>query len=165
MLSGQRRELRGGRAALLTLDAGALHPAVRAGHARGQLREGLAYVRERPAILAPLLMRTLIGTFTYEFGVTLPLVASDTFRGGPDAYSRLVRAAAAFGAATCAAALAPTFAIELAMLAVAGAASVIFLTTGNSTAQLADAPRYRGAAVLVGRALLRREAPEPAARG
>jgi MFS family permease len=156
--------------ALWTLDAGQLHPSTRTGRARGQLREALAYVRDRPAILAPLLMMTLIGTFTYEFEVTLPLVARDGFHGAPVAYSwllaafgcgavvgglyaakrggtglrRLVGAAAAFGLATGAAALAPSFGIEVALLAVAGATSVIFLTTGNSTVQLAAAPQFRG---------------------
>jgi MFS family permease len=156
--------------ALMTLDASRLHPADRSAARAGQLREGLRYVRQRREILAPLLMMTLIGTFTYEFEVTLPLVARDTFHGGPTAYSwllgafgvgavagsvvaaarartgvrPLVVAATAFGVATAAAALAPSFPIEVVALAVAGAASVSFLTTGNSTAQLAAAPEFRG---------------------
>lgn len=111
-------------------------------------------------------MMTLIGTFAYEFEVTLPLVARSTFHGGPTAYSwllgafgvgavlgarraakrvatgirALVAAAAGFGLTTTAAALAPAFWIEVALLALVGATSVTFLTTGNSTAQLAAEP-------------------------
>jgi MFS family permease len=156
--------------ALATLDGSQLHPATPKAPARGWLRDGLRYVRQRPEILAPLLMMTLIGTFTYEFEVTLPLVARDSFHGGATAYSwllgafgfgavlgalraakrastgirALVGSAAGFGLATMAAALAPAFWLEVALLALVGATSVTFLTTGNSTAQLAAAPEFRG---------------------
>jgi MFS family permease len=156
--------------ALATLDGAQLRPAAVMAPARGWLRDGLRYARQRPEILAPLLMMTLIGTFTYEFEVTLPLLARDTFRGGPTAYSwllgafgcgavlgglaaarraltgirPLVASAAGFGLATMAAALAPSFWIEVVLLAPVGATSVTFLTTGNSTAQLAAAPEFRG---------------------
>jgi MFS family permease len=156
--------------ALATLDGAQLRPAAVMAPARGWLRDGLRYVRQRPEILAPLLMMTLIGTFTYEYEVTLPLLARDTFRGGPTAYSwllgafgcgavlgglaaarraltgirPLVASAAGFGLATMAAALAPSFWIEVVLLAPVGATSVTFLTTGNSTAQLAAAPEFRG---------------------
>jgi len=52
--------------------------------------------------------------------------------------------AAGFGLATTAAALAPSFWIEVVLLALVGAASVTFLTTGNSTVQLASAAELRG---------------------
>jgi MFS family permease len=156
--------------ALATLDAAQLHPAAVTAPARGWLRDGLRYARRRPEILAPLLMMTLIGTFTYEFEVTLPLIARDTFHGGPTAYSwllgafgfgavlgglraarrartgirPLVAGAASFGLVTMAAALAPSFWIEVVLLAPVGAAGVTFLTMGNSTAQLAAAPEFRG---------------------
>lgn len=78
--------------ALATLDGSQLHPAAPRAPARGWLRDGLRYARQRPEILAPLLMMTLIGTFTYEFEVTLPVVARNTFHGGPTAYSWLLGA-------------------------------------------------------------------------
>jgi MFS family permease len=156
--------------ALATLDSAQLHPAAVLAPAKGWLRDGLRYARRRPGILAPLLMMALIGTFTYEFEVTLPLIARDTFHGGPAAYSwllgafgcgavlgglraarhapagirPLIASAAAFGLATTAAALAPSFWIEVLLLALVGAASVTFLTTGNTTVQLAAAPEFRG---------------------
>jgi MFS family permease len=156
--------------ALVTLDGAQLRPAAVLAPARGWLRDGLRYARRRPEIVAPLLMMTLIGTFTYEFEVTLPLQARDTFHGGPTAYSwllgafgcgavlgglRVARRAATgirplvasgggFGLATMAAALAPSFWIEVVLLALVGGTSVTFLTTGNSTAQLAAVPGFRG---------------------
>jgi len=37
-----------------------------------------------------LVMMALVGTFAFEFEVSLPLLAHDTFEGGADAYSRLL---------------------------------------------------------------------------
>jgi len=56
----------------------------------------------------------------------------------------LVIAAAAFGAAMALATLAPSLAFELIALALAGAASISFMSTGNSTLQLGAAPSMRG---------------------
>ena len=53
-----------------------LHPAPPAGRERGQLRQGLRYVRGTPGLLVPLLMMALVGTFAYEFQVALPLLTS-----------------------------------------------------------------------------------------
>ena len=137
---------------------------------RGQLRAGLRIAATRPEVLAPLVMMALIGTFTYEFDVTLPLLAREEFAGGAGVTSQLfaafgvgavvgalyaawrpgtgvrhlVRAALAFGTSTALAACAPALWLELPALAVAGAASVTFLTSGNVTAQLAASPEYRG---------------------
>jgi predicted MFS family arabinose efflux permease len=49
---------------------------------KGQIREGLVYVRERPLILWTLIAVALVGVFVYNFQVTIPLLALDTFRGG-----------------------------------------------------------------------------------
>jgi len=60
-------------ASLLGLDVGALHQIPPVSRARGQLREGLRYAARVPAIARPLLMMALVGTFTFEFEVSLPL--------------------------------------------------------------------------------------------
>jgi MFS family permease len=157
-------------ASLLALDVGALHEIPPVPRARGQLREGLRYAARVPAIARPLLMMALVGTFTFEFEVSLPLLARSTFHGGDIAYSWLIGALGAGAAAgglhaartartgvrrlTWAALLyaiavgltaaAPTMATAVAACALVGAASVTFLTTGNATIQLASEPRYRG---------------------
>jgi MFS family permease len=134
------------------------------------LLEGLRYVRATPRLLTPLLMMALIGALAYEFQVVLPLLARRTFHGNADAYGYLTStfglgavvggivvasrrsrglhsvalAAGAFGVTLLAAAIAPSFALELLALACAGAASVSFTARGNTTLQLASDPQMRG---------------------
>ncbi len=57
---------------------------------RGQLRAGLRYAASVPAIIRPLLMMALVGTFTFEFEVSLPLLASTTFHGTDTTYNWLL---------------------------------------------------------------------------
>jgi MFS family permease len=56
----------------------------------------------------------------------------------------LVLAASGFGVAMALATLAPSLAFELIALALAGAGSIAFMSTGNSTLQLNAAPEMRG---------------------
>src|SRR5215213_701770 len=58
----------------------------------GQLRQGLHYVRASPIIRTILVMMAIIGTFTYEFSVSLPLFAAVTFRQGPATYAAMTAA-------------------------------------------------------------------------
>ncbi|WP_219413047.1 MFS transporter [Pseudonocardia nigra] len=155
---------------LARLDVGALRPSVPTPRAPGQLREGLAYVRRTPELAVPLLMMALVGCLAYEFQVVLPVVASDTFGGDARTYGfltaamgvgavagglfvaargrtglwSLVGAVTAFGVSMLAAALAPTLPVAIVAMGLVGAASVAFLSTGNSTLQLASAPHMRG---------------------
>jgi MFS family permease len=157
-------------ASLLGLDVKQLHPVAPTPRARGQLRAGLRYAAGVPAIARPLLMMALVGTFTFEFEVSLPLLAHDTFHGTDTTYSwligalgtgavagglyaarsartgvtRLTRAAAAYAVAVGLAAAAPTLPTAVAACVLVGAATITFLTTGNSTIQLAAEPSYRG---------------------
>jgi MFS family permease len=155
---------------LLRLDLAALTPTAPAPRAPGQLREGLDYVRRTPALAVPLLTMALIGCLAFEFQVVLPIVASETFAGDASTYGfltaamgvgavlgglgmaawgrtglwSLTAAAAAFGLAMLATALAPTLGFALLGMGLVGAASVAFQSTGNSTLQLASAPHMRG---------------------
>jgi MFS family permease len=156
--------------ALLTMQPAELHPAQLAGHGTGQLAEGLRYVRRTPRLLVPLLMMVVIGAFSYEFQVVLPIMAQRTFHGGADAYGFLTAAfgagatvgglvvasrqaqglravtvaAGAFGITMLAAALAPGLVLELVALSLVGAASVAFMSRGNSLLQLSSAESMRG---------------------
>ncbi len=58
----------------------------------GQLRAGLRYAAAVPDIARPLLMMALVGTFTFEFETSLPLLAEKTFHGGATTYSWLIGA-------------------------------------------------------------------------
>ena len=155
---------------LLIMDRGALSPSPPTPRAKGQLREGFAYVRRTPELAVPLLMMAVVGCLTYEFQVTLPVMASRGLHAGAAGFGfmtgamgigavigglrlaargktgllPLVVAAWAFGIAVALAALAPTLGFELVALALAGAASISFMATGNSTLQLGADPSMRG---------------------
>ncbi|MHA3703346.1 MFS transporter [Jatrophihabitans sp. YIM 134969] len=157
-------------ASLARLDTTALRPSRPAARAKGQLREGLAHVRGNPELAVPLLMMALIGCLAYEFSVTLPIVASQTFGQGAELYGwltasmgvgavvgglwvaghgrtgarGLVGSAAAFAVVLLAAALAPSPWLAVGAMALVGAASIAFTSVGNSTIQLAAAPEMRG---------------------
>jgi MFS family permease len=78
--------------ALARIRTDALRPAPPTGRERGQLRQGLRYVRGTPALLVPLLMMALVGTLAYEFQVALPLLARVSLHGGASTYGLLTAA-------------------------------------------------------------------------
>jgi MFS family permease len=155
---------------LASMDTSLLLPSAPALRARGQLRQGLAYVRRTPDLALPLLMMAMIGTLTYEFPVSLPVLAKRTFGLGSAGYGFMtaamglgaamgglvtaargrtglraaVLAAGAFGICVTAAAVAPSVALELLALVLVGAGSVSFVSVGNSTLQLGADPSMRG---------------------
>ena len=157
-------------ASLISLDRGALRPTVPSGREPGQLREGLRYVRANPELGVPLLMMALAGCLAYEFQVTLPVMARQGLHVGATGFGfmtsamgvgavlggllvaakgrtglpMLAASASAFGVVLLAASLAPNLPIELVALALAGGASIAFMSSGNSTLQLAAAPHMRG---------------------
>jgi MFS family permease len=155
---------------LASMDTSLLLPSEPAVRARGQLRQGLAYVRRTPELALPLLMMAMIGTLTYEFPVSLPVLAKRSFGLGSAGYGFMtaamglgaalgglvtaargrtglraaVLAAGAFGICVTAAAVAPSVALELLALLLVGAGSVSFVSVGNSTLQLGADPSMRG---------------------
>jgi MFS family permease len=157
-------------ASLIAMDTTALNPSQPTPRARGQLREGLSYVRRTPDLAVPLVMMGLAGCLTYEFQVTLPYMASRGLDVGATGFGfmtaamglgavvgglfvaargrtglrPLIVASTGFGLAMAFATLAPSLAIELLALAFVGAASISFMSTGNSTLQLTSDPSMRG---------------------
>jgi MFS family permease len=157
-------------ASLVTMDRAALNPTEPAPRARGQLRQGLRYVRGTPELAIPLLMMAAVGCLAYEFQVSLPVMATRGLHVGATGFGfmtaamgigavtgglmiaalgktglrPLVLAGSAFGIAMALAALAPSLPLELVALALAGGASISFMSTGNSTLQLNAAPAMRG---------------------
>lgn len=156
--------------ALHSLDTSAISPPKLAARERGAVRHAFRYVAQTPALAIPLGLMALVGTLGFNFLVVLPLLARETFGGGPTAYSALViamgigsiggalatsvrgrvgdrflvLASLAFGVFALLASVAPT--LELAVLALVplGAASVSFSAGISSTLQLASAPHMRG---------------------
>lgn len=156
--------------ALRGMDAAALQSAPVAKREPGQVRSGLRYVRATPELWIPLALMAVVGTFTFNFQVLLPLLATFSLGGGASAYAALTAAmgigaiagaiangtrsrvrpgllavaAAAFGVLTAVLAAAPGTALATLMLVPVGAASVVFAASVNSHLQLTVAPQMRG---------------------
>lgn len=75
--------------ALFLMREDELHPAPRSQRMRGQMSAGVAYIKSNHPVLVSLLMMAIIGTFTYEFSVVLPLMATKVFKGGATAYAAM----------------------------------------------------------------------------
>jgi len=147
-----------------------LHPNPPAARARGQVRAGLRYAVADPVLRTTLLMMLVIGMLTFEFQVTLPLLARYVFHGEADSYSLLTASlglgavvgglliagqknvsprglatgALWFGLAVVVAACMPTLWLTAAALVVVGVCSIRFTSLGNSVLQLGSAPHMRG---------------------
>jgi MFS family permease len=141
--------------------------------ARGQLREGLRYVRGRPDIMAVLVLIFCVSTFAITFNTTLAIAAANVFHRQADGYGLLstllavgtfagallavrrstrrrpglpllIGAALAFGVLELVAGLMPSYlAFGLALIPV-GVAMMTFINTANGTIQLGIAPEMRG---------------------
>ncbi len=136
----------------------------------GQVRDALAYVRRTPAVRDPILLMAVVSTFGINFIVLLPLLATDSLSGGVVTYSVLsstmsigslagalvaagrrqvtprlrIGAGVAFGAASVAVAVAPNLVSALPCLVVLGACTMTFLTSTNTSIQVAVDPQLRG---------------------
>jgi MFS family permease len=137
---------------------------------KGQIREGLRYVGRTPVLVYGLLMMAFIGTFTFEFQVSLPLLAHFTFHSSArglaflnaamgvgaavggllvatrkgNAPAKLILAAFLFGSTVLAAAFMPSLWLSALAMAAVGACSINFSSLGNSTLQLNSSPQMRG---------------------
>ena len=138
--------------------------------AKGQIREGFAYARSKPLIVDVLMMMAIVGTLTYEFQVTLPLLARFTFHGDAFSYTALqsatgvgavvgglitagrrtatvkglTLAALGFGLATIAVSVSPTIVVALLGMVVVGGFSIVFTSLTNTILQIEAAPVMRG---------------------
>ncbi|MDO8518249.1 MAG: MFS transporter [bacterium] len=136
----------------------------------GELRAGFRYVWGSPLIRNTLALMAVVGAFAFEFQVSLPLLAQDTFHGGAGAYAALMSAMGAgavvgglfaagrrsiasrhlvifaflFGASMVAVALMPTLAWAVAGMLVVGFFSINVTSLGNTMLQLEAAPLMRG---------------------
>lgn len=139
--------------------------------ARGQLVEGLRYVRSRPDLLVPILLVFVVGTFGLNFQITLALVSKQVFglgagsygalssmlalgsllgalvsarRSAPPRQRLLIGAGISFGVLEVLVGLAPTYWVMAALLVPTGAAVLTFTTAANASVQMGAAPEMRG---------------------
>lgn len=157
-------------AALFLMDADKLLTAPLAERSRGQLKEGLRYIKSVPILRDTLLMMAIIGTLTYEYTVSLPLIAKFAFSGDASTYAeltvvmgigsvagglvvagqkklneRLLIASAFFlGLSTLFASIMPSFNLALSGIFLVGYFSTNFIPMGNAILQLNSEPKMRG---------------------
>ena len=158
-------------AGLAAMRTAELQAGRRVARAKGQLREGLAYVRSRPDLLVPIVLVFVVGTFGLNFQITLALVVKEVFgrgagaygllsaflavgsligalasagRTGPPRQRTLFAAVLAFGLLEVTVGLAPTYWVMAALLVPTGIAVLTFTTTANAIVQLGSAPEVRG---------------------
>jgi len=156
--------------ALLRMDRSQFRPTPRVARAKGQLREGLRYAWRTPQMRLPLMLVAIIGVLTFEFPVTLPLLAERTFRGDATTFTTLysvmsigsvagaltvarrsrislqflVSAAAGLAVATAVLGLAPTLHVAFAAVPAVGFTSIALISGANAIVQLDADPAMRG---------------------
>jgi len=135
-----------------------------------RMAEAVDYVRTRPDIVLVLAMVFVVGTFGLNFQLTTAVMARIEFDRGAESYGLLgtflavgslsgaliaasrrrarlrlvVGAVLAFGVATSAAALMPTYWTFAASLVLVGLSSLTLMTAANATVQLSTPPEMRG---------------------
>ncbi len=137
---------------------------------KGQVREGLRYVRTVPDLWIPLVMMAIIGTLSFNFQVVLPLFATRTFGGDAATFTLLLSvisvgsltgalltarrktvelrhvivAAAGFGVSMLALAAVPTLALAFPVAVLMGFVSIAFMTASTAIVQVRSDPSMRG---------------------
>jgi MFS family permease len=157
-------------AGLLLMRPRQLHRSPPAAPGPGQLREGLRYVRGQPALLGTLVLMAVTGLLAYEWIVTLPMLARESFAGDADVAGLMftaMGAGAIFGGLAIAGwlqaslrrllvtgfvfsgvlvlvAFSPSLVLAYVLLFVLGAASIAFRAVATSLVQLRSSPEMRG---------------------
>jgi MFS family permease len=137
---------------------------------KGQIRDGLAYVRKRPDLLLIFALAFVVATFGLNFQLTNAMMATDIFHVGAGAFGLLgtimgvgpragallaarrgkprmrylLGGAVGFGAMALVASFMPTFFWYAVMMVPVGLASLTFLNSANTMIQLSVDPAYRG---------------------
>jgi MFS family permease len=142
---------------------------------KGQVREGLRYVRSRPDLIAITGLVGVVGTLGFNFQITSAVLVKNTFHHGAESYGiisavyalgsllgalasarrgapgkRLVfLAAAAYGIVEIGAGLMPTYWTFFALLIPFGVCTLTFSTAANTTVQLGTSAAMRGRVMAV----------------
>ena len=156
--------------ALTSMRIGQLRSFPHAPRAKGQIREGVRYVRGRSDILVIMVVVGVVSTFGLNFQLTSAMMARTVFGKGAGEYGILgsvlaigslggallaarrerprvrlvIGSAFAFGIASGAMALMPSFATYAIASIPVGFASLTMMTAANTTIQITTAPAVRG---------------------
>lgn len=147
-----------------------LRPAERVERAKGQLREGLAYVRSRPDLLMTMVLIAFVATFGMNFAVTTALMSRVVFHTGAGKFGiassvfalgallgalyaarrkkagmrLLVLTALAFSVLEIACGFMPTYWLFLILLVPTGLTIISLSTAANASIQLSVPAEMRG---------------------
>lgn len=147
-----------------------LQPRAAAPRGKGQIREGIAYVRGRSDIVVIMVVMGVVSTFGLNFQLTSAMMARVEFGRGAQEYGILgsvlaigsltgallaarrerprvrlvIGAAAGFGVASGVLALMPTYPLFVLACIPVGFASLTMMTAANSALQLSTTPAMRG---------------------
>ena len=157
--------------ALARMRADQLHPSPPVARGRGQLRAGMAYVRDHPDLRLAMALAFVLGTFGYNFQVTIALMATQEYglgaaalgllstafavgslggallsarRSGRPTPRFIVVAVLVFGVLTVVAGFMPSYATFAALLVPTGAAALVFSVANNTFVQLGVDASMRG---------------------
>jgi MFS family permease len=156
--------------ALGMMNTKALLPTPVSPRGKGQLAEGLHYAAGKPAILFTIITLGAVAMFAYTMPVLLAAYANDVYKVGSAGYGffnalvavgaltgavlstrrmgvslRLVIAGAVvLGVVQASAALSPDIVVFAVLMALSGAASLLFLTSANSLVQMSTNLGIRG---------------------
>jgi MFS family permease len=157
-------------AALWMMRPEELRPAEPTRRGKGQVREGIRYVRSVPELRLPFVMLGVVGTLSYNFTVVFPLFVEHTLHGSDASYTlvyavfsagalggafvvanrrnvtvaHIVVGAAAFGATMLVLAAAPNVAVTIPIVALLGVTSIAFMTSITAIVQVRADPRMHG---------------------
>lgn len=157
-------------AALLAMRRRDLQPVQRSERGKGQIREGLRYVRGRTDLLVVMVVVGVVSTLGLNFQLTSAVMARMEFGKGPGEYGILgsvlaigslagalmaarrerprvrlvIMSALGFGAAAGVMALMPTYELYMLSTIPVGFASLTMLTAANATIQVSTTPQMRG---------------------
>jgi len=157
-------------AALALMRAGDLRTMPSAPRAKGQIREGVQYVRQRTDIVVIMVVMTVVSAFGLNFQLTSAVMARVEFGRGAGEYGILgsvlaigslagallaarrdrprvrlvIGSAFAFAITTAAMALMPTYELYMIACIPVGFASLTMMTAANSTLQMSTDPVMRG---------------------
>lgn len=156
--------------ALLAMNTAAMRSVPRTPRAKGQIREGIAYVRNRTDIMVIMVVMGVVSMLGLNFQLTSAVMARTEFDKGAGEYGVLgsilaigslagallaarrerprvrlvIGAAFAFGLMMTAQAFAPTYLTYALLCIPVGFASLTMLTAANATVQTSTDPAMRG---------------------
>jgi MFS family permease len=157
-------------AALWMMRTGELRAVPVTPRGKGQVREGLRYVRNMPELWVPFVMLAVVGTLSYNFSVVFPLFVEHALRGNDTSYTavyalfsvgalvgaivvadrktvgvrNIVIGSGAFGVAMLVLSAMPSVGATFPVAALVGFTSIVFMTATTAIVQIRAEPRMHG---------------------